>query len=79
MPITRATIERYWTRRVRTLAFSIDTTGTVTTHPSPVALTGSAVSPDRMAARPVQPGAGSVWVDAYERNGRIVHGYWRRR
>jgi len=79
LPVTRASIERYWTSRVRSLAFSIDTTGTVTTHPSPVALTGSAVSPDPAAAPPIDPGAGSVWVDAHERNGRVVHGYWRRR
>jgi len=79
--------ERYRTRDRNTLlhiiralgTFSIDTTGTVTTHPSPAALTGSAVVPTPAASPPVHPGAGSVWVGAHERNGRVVHGYWRRR
>lgn len=33
LPATRDSIEKYWSRRVRTLALSIDTTGTVTTNP----------------------------------------------
>jgi DNA-binding MarR family transcriptional regulator len=75
LPVSRASITRYWTRRVRTLAVSVDTTGTVATHPrAPVAQGSPAVPPGASSS-----GAGMVWVESHERNGRIVEGYWRRR
>ena len=77
LPVPRASIERYWIRRVRSLALSIDTTGAVNTHPP--AVTGSSTIPALAAASLSNPSRGNVWVDAHERNGRIVNGYWRRR
>ena len=58
LPVTRANIERYWTRRLRTLAFSINTTGTVTPHPSPAALTGPALATGGGAELPRTAGHG---------------------
>ena len=80
LPASRVSIERYWTRRVRTLVLSVDTTGTVATQPAePGVLASSAVPPVTPAASSSGPGAGRVWVEAHERNGRLVQGYWRRR
>lgn len=77
LPVSRASITRYWTARVRTLAVSVDTTGTVATHPrSPVAQDAPAVPTGESSPR---SRAGMVWVEAHQRNGRIVGGYWRRR
>lgn len=78
LPVRRTTIEDYWARRTPNLGLSVDVTGTLSLTLPP------RVDPesDGWPLPPPDPSnlpAGRVWVEAHERNGRQVRGYWRRR
>lgn len=80
LPARRTTIEDYWVRRTPNLGQSVDVTGTLSVTPPPRV----DQEPDGRPL-PLPPPdsstlfAGRVWVEAHERNGRHVRGYWRRR
>lgn len=78
LPASRTVIEDYWVRRTPHLALSVDVTGTLAVLLPPRVDAESDGRPFAPADSSTPP-AGRVWVEAHERNGRHVRGYWRRR
>jgi len=78
LPVARATIERFWRSRVRSLTLTLDTSGTTSTAPAPAAPPAGTDGLARSQAN-AGSGRGRVWVEPHERDGRVVRGYWRRR
>lgn len=80
LPANRAVIEHYWVRRTPDLGLCVDVTGDLTVNPPP-RTTAESIRPPTASPPSDSPNAasGRVWVEAHERNGRHVCGYWRRR